>query len=109
MKNNDWKSALSSLLPEDYAPENAPEAHEVEAKQSGPLRIELDRKRAGKIATIVSGFTLPEEQIAGIARQIKQKLGAGGSHRAGEILIQGDRREALDTFLRSLGYKTRLI
>lgn len=109
MSTNDWKSALSSLLPEDFTPKAAAPEAEEKAKQSGPLRIELDRKRAGKIATIISGFTISEEEVGEIARKMKQKLGVGGSHRDGEILLQGDRTAPAATFLRSLGFKTRII
>jgi len=105
--NPDWKSTLSSLLPEDFRPET--EAIPSEPAQSGPLRIEIDRKRAGKTATIISGFTLDDDAVALIARRIKQRLGVGGSSRAGEILIQGDRRIAVDDFLRADGFKTKVL
>ncbi len=106
--NPDWKSALSSILPDDFKPEAEAASVPSVPAQSGPLRIEIDRKRAGKTATIISGFTLDDDAVALIARRIKQRLGAGGSSRAGEILIQGDRRNAVDAFLRAEGFKTRL-
>lgn len=106
---SDWKSTLSALLPEDYTPDNNEQECDNTSGQVGALRIELDKKRAGKTATIISGFTLTEEKVAEIARLMKQKLGVGGSHRNGEILIQGDRRQAAADFLKARGYKSKII
>lgn len=38
---------------------------------------------------------------------MKNALGTGGSARGGEILIQGERREAVAQWLRSHGYKVK--
>lgn len=108
----DWKSSLDALrssLPEGEAiPEPAPA--ESGEKQQGRLDIEYDRKgRKGKPATIISGFTLSDEAVAEVARQLKQKLAVGGSSRGGEILLQGDKRREAAALLTSLGYKNRII
>ena len=103
----DWKDALSGLLPDDYTPE--PEAAPADEKptQRGKLTVQIERKgRAGKTATIVSGFTLADDEVSRIASQLKQKLGKGGSARGGEILIQGDCREAVVDALRAMGFKS---
>lgn len=75
------------------------------------LDIFFEKKgRGGKKATIVSGFPadMDDDAIADLASQLKRKLGAGGSARGGEILIQGDRRNDLKTTLESLGWKSRI-
>ncbi len=112
MKNmsNDWTSALGALLNSG----NLPEGEEIKAeepkaagtKSKGRLVISYERKgRAGKEATIISGFTESHEEVAKLASQLKSKLGTGGSARGGEILIQGNRREQLLGILRQLGYQ----
>lgn len=76
------------------------------------LDIIFERKgRAGKQATIVSGFpdTYPPEKIQQTASKLKQKLGVGGSARGGEILFQGDQRKKLLDNLTVLGFKARII
>lgn len=108
--NTDWKSALSAFL--DTNP-GLPEGEETPAAVEKPaklprLDIMLDRKRAGKTATIITGFE-PDAAIKEIAARIKQRLGAGGSARGGEILIQGDRRNDVAGILRSIGYPSRII
>ena len=108
--NSDWKSALSAFL--DANP-GLPEGEEAPAPPEKPakhprLDIVLDRKRAGKTATIITGFEA-DADIKDIAARIKQQLGAGGSARGGEILIQGDRRNDAAGILRSIGYPSRII
>lgn len=106
----DWKDALSSLKDSaDLRPDDSP-APETELpekpRQRGKLAISVERKgRGGKTATIVSGFDIPDDEVARVAADLKKRLGTGGSARGGEILIQGERREAVAEALRTLGYK----
>ena len=113
MSNTDWQASLQAFL--DSNPE-LPQGEEQaattqESKPSQPrLDIVLEKKgRAGKMATIVVGFTCDDDELAGIASKMKSKLGTGGSARAGEILIQGDRRNDVLQFLIAAGYKARII
>lgn len=106
----DWKDVLGQLRQDPSLPEGeetvAPEAPALKAKDT--LRVLIDRKgRKGKVATIVEGFTVDDDEVAEIAATLKRKLGVGGSSRGGEILIQGDAAERVRTMLRELGYKVR--
>ncbi|MCC8114051.1 MAG: translation initiation factor [Bacteroidales bacterium] len=108
----DWRDALRALDPQSLAPE--PEETDAPDQETAPaplpmLRIEVDRKRAGKIATIISGFEPDDPRADELAGTLKRKLAAGGSVRDGEILIQGDRRMRLTEILRALGYKVKVI
>jgi translation initiation factor 1 len=48
-------------------------------------------KRAGKKVTIISGLhTYGEDRLNDIAKELKAKLGAGGTVKRGIIEIQGD-------------------
>lgn len=107
----DWKEALQNLnLPDSPAEEHveAP-VPEAESVNEGVLLVELDRKgRRGKEATIVSGFTIDDDRVAALASQLKTKLGTGGSARGGEILIQGNRLEAVAAMLKAQGFKVKV-
>lgn len=114
----DWKDALAQLQAE--TPQQTPDPAETTPtpterrdpltqavdSQRGKLIIEMERKgRGGKTATIISGFSITDEEVSLIAAHLKKKLGTGGSARGGEILIQGDRRQAVRDVLTSLGFK----
>ncbi len=105
MNNTDWKNALGALLPDGYQPEPEP-AQDAPAPQPRPrLTVTLDRKRAGKTATIISGFDPDDPRAAELAAMLKKRLATGGSSRGGEILIQGDRVEQVRAILRQEKWK----
>lgn len=111
----DWKDALGSLLQEGNLPEGEPDAPETEAVpadsktvQKTPVHVLIEKKgRAGKTATIVEGFDCPDETLQEVARQLKRRLGVGGSARGGEILIQGNLLAKVKEALTDMGYKVK--
>lgn len=120
---NDWKDLLAGLradMPEDMtSQENSDNSVDlsIEPRENGnsasrQLTIFYERKgRAGKPATIITGFNSEDpEQLddaENLARKLKRKLGCGGSARGGEILLQGDRRRELKELLLNEGYKVK--
>ena len=69
------------------------------------LTISMERKgRGGKTATIIAGFA-SEAQAS--ASALKKRLATGGSARACEVLLQGDRRDAVRSALQAMGFKTK--
>lgn len=79
-------------------------------EQTSRIDIILEKKgRAGKQATILSGFDGSDDELQNLASDLKRKLGTGGSARGGEILIQGDRRKEVLDILVKRGYKARII
>lgn len=108
----DWKEKLNELRGglEDPASEeeNVIENKEEKISQKEKLTVVLDKKgRNGKTATIIEGFTIPQSEVEKIARELKNKLGTGGSVREGEILIQGDRKNQIIEFLKNKNFKVR--
>ena len=119
MNTTDWKEALGKAFNVPVSEE--PSVNESEQldtdrgdalQQQGKTRLDivLERKgRAGKQATIVTGFTCDDEALKAVASAIKRALGVGGSARGGEILIQGDFRQRVLDQLTHMGFKARII
>lgn len=111
----DWKDALGSLLQEGNLPEGEPDAPQADESaddtatvQKTPVHVLIEKKgRAGKTATIVEGFDCPDETLQEVARQLKRRLGVGGSARGGEILIQGNMLAKVKEALIDMGYKVK--
>ena len=86
----------------DY-PEEEPQ--ETLAKEKQKLRVKLDTKqRAGKVVTLVDGFVGAADDMDALAKQLKTKCGAGGSVKDGFIIIQGDYKDKIMTWLKDWGY-----
>ena len=102
--SSSWQDSLKAFL--EANPDMPPGTEESTVN----VAENDERKgRAGKPATIISGFGDDCPELPVLASSMKQKMGCGGSARGGEILLQGDRRqEALD-FLTAKGYKARII
>lgn len=107
----DWKDALASLsgLPEGNEPQPAQEETEASPRrQKEALHVLIEKKgRGGKTATIVEGFEIPDEEVDEITRTLRKRLGAGGSARGGEILIQGERKTDVMNQLKVMGFKVK--
>jgi translation initiation factor 1 len=76
----------------------------------GRLILRRETKdRGGKVVVVVSGFTeLPganSVMIANLAKELKGKLGCGGSFDRQEIVLQGDRAAAVNALLEELGFR----
>ena len=79
-------------------------------KSRGRLILRREKKdRGGKVVVVVYGFTeLPgfsAVMIADLARELKGKLGCGGSFDRQEIVLQGDRCADVTALLEKLGFR----
>lgn len=84
------------------------EEEETLAPSAQLLALHRETKgRAGKAAIIVRGFVGTEDDLEDLGKRIKSHCGTGGSVKDGEIIIQGDQRPKIESFLRSHGYKTK--
>ena len=80
----------------------------VRPQGDGVVRIMLKRLGGGKMASVVSGIPLDEDELKDLARALKQKCGVGGSVKDFCIEIQGDKRNILKTELEKKGYTVKL-
>ncbi len=84
-------------------PEEEPQ--ETLPKEKQKLKVTLDTKqRAGKVVTLVDGFTGAVEDMEALGKLLKTKCGAGGSIKDGYIIIQGDYKVKVITWLKEWGY-----
>jgi len=76
----------------------------------GRLILRREKKdRGGKVVVVIYGFAeLPganSVMIGNLAKELKGKLGCGGSFDRQEIVLQGDRAAAVSALLEELGFR----
>jgi translation initiation factor 1 len=72
------------------------------------LRISLETKhRAGKTVTLVLGFIGNELDLGELGKKLKNYCGTGGSAKDGEVILQGDHRDKVRSWLQKNNYKVK--
>ncbi len=70
--------------------------------------IRLDRKgRGGKSVTIIEGLRMPQKKMEELLRQVKTRLGAGGTIKDTCFEIQGDHCDTLMAVFEKMGYRPK--
>jgi translation initiation factor 1 len=95
-----------SALPEGASPP-PPAAAEKPIKRGRVVLRRETKHRGGKAVIIVRG--VPEPEIDALAKQLKQKLGCGGTvereQGEAEIVLQGDHPAKVADYLRAEGFR----
>ena len=70
--------------------------------------VRLDRKgRGGKSVTVIEALQISAKDSEKLLKQLKAKLGAGGTVKNGSLEIQGDHCDAVMAELARIGYKPK--
>lgn len=93
----------------DYHFDNGAEASENKLPPNRQmLYVWLDsRARKGKTVSLVKGFVGNHDDLETLAGELKRLCGTGGSAKDGEIIIQGDFRDKILSYLSGKGYKVK--
>ena len=83
------------------------EEAETLAPTNQDLRIWLERKGGGKVATVVRGYAGRLSDLEQLGKQLKSLCGSGGTVKDFEIIVQGDHRDKILAWLLSKGYKAK--
>lgn len=77
-------------------------------KRDGIVRVGRETKgRKGKGVSTVTGLPLTLDQIADVAKKLKQKCGSGGTVKDAVIEIQGDHRDTIIEELTKQGFTVK--
>lgn len=102
-------STEKSVPREKKPDEKAGIAVEHMPQKLNKLTVRLDRKgRGGKTVTIIEGLQMRQHEREMLLRQLKTKLGTGGTLRDTIIEIQGDHRDQLLSVLEKMGQRPKL-
>ena len=82
---------------------------ETIAKEEQKIRIKTDKKRYGKIVTVIKGIDDPKINLKDLAKKLKNKLACGGTAKDGMIELQGEHVKKVKEELIALGYNPATI
>ena len=106
----DLQDQLKNLFP-DHVPEKTDaDEHKAPAywMQEAPILCKYE-KRKGKPVTILEGYTGAEKDFKALTKDIKTLLSVGGSYKNDVIIIQGDYRDKIMTFLKEQGFAIKRV
>ncbi len=78
-------------------PELAPEKHK--------LNLRVEKRKKGKVATVVSGFVSSPILMDTTLVRLKNALGTGGTRQLDSLELQGDQAARVESELLKLGFK----
>ena len=90
------------ICPKCGLPEQACVCEQI-VKSSQRIKMTTDRKRYGKIVTVVTGFDSGVD-VKKIAKTLKNELACGGTYKGDMIELQGDHRKRIKEILVREGF-----
>ena len=73
-------------------------------KSSQRIKITTDKKRYGKIVTVITGFESGMD-VKKIAKALKNELACGGTYKGDMIELQGDHTKRIKSLLVKHGFE----
>ncbi len=73
-------------------------------KEEAAIVISQEIRKYRKPVTVISGLQ-ERKDLKEITKQLKTKIGTGGTFKEGQIILQGDHREATKSLLAEMGFK----
>lgn len=90
------------ICPKCGLPQPACVCEQIE-KSSQRIRVTTDKKRYGKVVTVITGFDNSID-VRATAKALKNELACGGTGKDGIIELQGDHTKRVRPILVKLGF-----
>ncbi len=72
-------------------------------KTSEGIKVSFDKRKYNKVVTVIEG--IDKENIENTLREIKKRLGCGGTLRNGDVIeLQGDHKNRIEEVLVKIGF-----
>ncbi len=96
-------SAMAEICPICGLPQDICVCGEI-SKEQQRVRLRLETRKWGRAVTIVEGLDDKETDLADLAQELKTLCACGGTAKNSQIILQGDHREKVQSYLVQLGY-----
>ena len=82
---------------------------ETIAKESQKILVKIEKKKFGKVYTVIEGIDVKEIDIKDLAKKLKTKFACGGTAKEGKVELQGDHKRNVREFLIEIGFAPETI
>ena len=82
---------------------------ETIAKEQQRIIVSIEKKKFGKINTIINGIDEKEINLKDLAKKMKTKLACGGTAKEGKIELQGNHKQSVKNILVEIGFAPETI
>ncbi len=82
---------------------------ETIAKEAQRIKIKTEKRRYGKLITVISGISHKEINLKDLAKKLKSKFACGGTVKKDLIELQGDHKQKVKDELIKLGFAAETI
>ena len=94
---------MSNICPKCGLPKELCVCEEI-AREQQKIDISVDKRRYGKVMTIVEGIDSNDLDIDALITKLKKKCASGGTIKEGKIELQGDHRTKVKETLEEMGF-----
>ena len=78
------------------------------ARETQNIRITVDKRRYGKLMTIVDGINPADIDLDKLLKELKSKCACGGTLKDGRVELQGEHRKRVADVLREMGFPAQV-
>ncbi|MFQ5759321.1 MAG: stress response translation initiation inhibitor YciH, partial [Candidatus Bathyarchaeia archaeon] len=71
------------------------------------IRVRLETRKWGRAVTIIEGLNDKDTNLGQLAVKLKTFCACGGTAKNNQIILQGDHRDTVQSYLIRLGYPER--
>ncbi len=79
------------------------------AKESQKITVSIEKKKFGKLYTVIEGINEKEIDIEQLCKELKSVLACGGTYREGKIELQGNHKSRIKKILEEKGFAPETI
>jgi translation initiation factor 1 len=105
-----YSTEAGRMCPQCRRPAAACVCKDVSARAAGDGFVRVSREtkgRGGKSVTLVRGLPLDDAALSSLGKRLRSACGAGGTHKAGVIEVQGDQADRLVALLQAEGWRVK--
>ena len=79
------------------------------AKESQTINVSTEKKKFGKVYTVIKGIDEKEVNMKDLIKNLKSKFACGGAVKSGNIELQGNHKQKVKGILVQMGFAPETI